>query len=160
MNCETNDCRKEKRGCKGCYYDELQEDLIEHEKTSFEFQELYIKTKSELETYKKANDNLLVKNAELKQDVQESKKALNDENLRCSFYAIENNDLKEKLEIQANLTETYKKIAEKLAELLYRGDETDYICDLILGEHCVKYETGKCNQCIIDWARKEVEKDV
>ena len=21
MECETNDCRKEKRGCKGCYYD-------------------------------------------------------------------------------------------------------------------------------------------
>ena len=20
MECETNDCRKEKRGCKGCYY--------------------------------------------------------------------------------------------------------------------------------------------
>ena len=20
MNCETNDCRKEKRGCKGCYF--------------------------------------------------------------------------------------------------------------------------------------------
>lgn len=22
MDCETNDCRKEKRGCKGCYYEE------------------------------------------------------------------------------------------------------------------------------------------
>lgn len=22
MNCETNDCRKEKRGCKGCFYNE------------------------------------------------------------------------------------------------------------------------------------------
>ena len=83
--------------------EQYKEDLIEHEKTSFEFQELYIKTKLELETY--------------------------------------------------------KKIAEKLAELLYRGDETDYICDLILGEHCVKYETGECTECIIDWARKEVESE-
>jgi hypothetical protein len=64
----------------------------------------------------------------------------------------------ENIKLKSEL-ETYKKIAEKLAELLYRGDETDYICDLILGEHCVKYETGKCNQCIIDWARKEVEND-
>ena len=23
MDCETNDCEKEKRGCKGCYYDKL-----------------------------------------------------------------------------------------------------------------------------------------
>ena len=22
MDCETNDCRKEKRGCKGCFFDE------------------------------------------------------------------------------------------------------------------------------------------
>lgn len=68
---------------------------------------------SELETYKKANDNLLIKNAELKQDVQDFQQALNDENLRCSFYAIENNDLKEKLEIQGNITETYKKIVDE-----------------------------------------------
>ena len=54
--------------------------------------------------------------------------------------------------------ETYKKIAEKLAELLLRGDEKGYICDLILGEHCVNYKTGKCTECIIDWARKEVNK--
>ena len=24
-DCETNDCRKEKRGCKGCYYNESEE---------------------------------------------------------------------------------------------------------------------------------------
>lgn len=24
-DCETNDCRKEKRGCKGCFYDEKEE---------------------------------------------------------------------------------------------------------------------------------------
>lgn len=28
MDCETNDCRKEKRGCKGCYYYE-KKDIIE-----------------------------------------------------------------------------------------------------------------------------------
>jgi hypothetical protein len=27
-DCETNDCRKEKRGCKGCYYDKnIDEDI-------------------------------------------------------------------------------------------------------------------------------------
>lgn len=25
-DCETNDCRKEKRGCKGCYYDEKEKE--------------------------------------------------------------------------------------------------------------------------------------
>ena len=63
---------------------------------------------------------------------------------------------KENINLKKEL-ETYKKIAEKLAELLHRGDEVDYICDLILNEHCDTYKTGECNQCIIDWARKEVE---
>ena len=29
-DCETNDCRKEKRGCKGCYYDEKEEKKCEY----------------------------------------------------------------------------------------------------------------------------------
>ena len=55
--------------------------------------------------------------------------------------------------------ETYKKIAEKLAELLLKGNEVPYICDLIIVEHCNKYKSGECGKCIIDWARKEVLKD-
>lgn len=31
MDCETNDCRKEKRGCKGCYYNKKVK-LSEHDK--------------------------------------------------------------------------------------------------------------------------------
>ena len=117
---------------------------------------------SELETYKKANDNLLVKNAELKQDVQDFQQALNDENLRCSFYAIEKNDLKEKLEIQGNITETYKKIAEKLA--VEFSCTENHICKYLGAIDKCKYEARKdntktCKECIIDWARKEVEKD-
>lgn len=91
MNCETDDCRREKRGCKGCYYDEGKENTL-----------------SELETNKKAVDNLLVKNAELKQEL-----------------------------------ETYKKIAEKLAE--YSIDIENYTPPTIAE--------------LIDWTRKEVEKD-
>lgn len=26
MSCETNDCRKEKRGCKGCYYEDTEKE--------------------------------------------------------------------------------------------------------------------------------------
>lgn len=29
MNCETNDCRKEKRGCKGCYYNKSADEMFE-----------------------------------------------------------------------------------------------------------------------------------
>lgn len=53
--------------------------------------------------------------------------------------------------------ETYKKIAEKLADLLLKGDESPYICDLIFDEHCNSYKAGECGNCIIDWARNEVE---
>ena len=65
--------------------------------------------------------------------------------------------------------ETWKKIAEKLAEQLteisnYEYDgEGKYYCEAIYG-HCK--ETGesfilgeKCKKCLIDWARKEVENE-
>ena len=72
---------------------------------------------------------------------------------------IENKDLKEKLYIQGNLTETYKKIAEKLAEWArlswcrYGCCEPTKLC-----KHCSKASEEKGVKCIIDWARKEVEK--
>lgn len=62
--------------------------------------------------------------------------------------------------------ETYKKIAEKLAEHIdyytYRGGgnsyDIDYGCDFQLQTKCVCEDKKDCKQCIIDWARKEVEK--
>ena len=62
--------------------------------------------------------------------------------------------------------ETYKKIAEKLAEQVKRDTvfyDTDGIssCDLSEEKYCKcsKHNNGaNCKQCIIDWARKEVEK--
>ena len=30
MECETNDCRKEKRGCKGCFYSDEEENKCEY----------------------------------------------------------------------------------------------------------------------------------
>ena len=51
---------------------------------------------------------------------------------------------------------TYKKIAEKLAE---KADELDINCycvDILPKDwDCVKYKN--CKECIIDWARNEVE---
>ena len=84
----------------------------------------------ELETYKKI--------------VDEKNKELNEENLRCSKLAVENNDLKEKLE-------TYKKIAEKLAEVIERK-----FADKYSGIDVNKY---KCKQSILGWARKEVNNE-
>jgi hypothetical protein len=53
--------------------------------------------------------------------------------------------------------ETYKKIAEKLADAIeYNTFSYKFICDNISDEECKK---RRCYQCIIDWARKEVEKD-
>lgn len=54
--------------------------------------------------------------------------------------------------------ETYKKIVEKLA---FKVNELDISgsCHLLLPKDwdCKKYKN--CEQCVIDWARKEVEKD-
>lgn len=59
--------------------------------------------------------------------------------------------------------ETYKKIAEKLADKLEFHYDYDYVC-FIKGDYgqCrEKKENSKtCKDCIIDWARNEVEKDV
>ena len=123
----------------------------------FELQEAIENVLKELETNKKAVDNLLVKNAELKQDVQDFQQALNEENLRRSFYVIANNDLREKLQIQGKELETYKKIAEKLAKSMVIGINKDKeICANT--DKCIEHKW--CRECIIDWARKEVEKDV
>ena len=51
--------------------------------------------------------------------------------------------------------ETWKKIAEKLADKLMVLDDG---CKHIPTEICNEYSNGRCIQCIIDWARKEVEK--
>ena len=55
--------------------------------------------------------------------------------------------------------ETYKKIAEKLAHYIWKYD----CCEYEIGKNgkCEGYYIDKdcTEQCIIDWARKEVEKD-
>ena len=50
--------------------------------------------------------------------------------------------------------ETWKKIAEKLADKLVEIEDG---CKHIPSEICNKYSNGRCKQCIIDWARKEVQ---
>lgn len=61
------------------------------------------------------------------------------------------------IEMQHKELETYKKIAEKLA---FKVSELDISgsCHLLLPKDwdCKKYKN--CEECIIDWARKEVEK--
>lgn len=51
---------------------------------------------------------------------------------------------------------TYKKIAEKLAQLLLKiGEDLDEnICQY---NSCAEYIEGNCDKCIIDWAKREVE---
>lgn len=57
--------------------------------------------------------------------------------------------------------ETYKKIAEKISNLLVTTN-INYICANTPDEKCNGYQKDniKCEQCIIDWARKEVDENV
>ena len=72
-------------------------------------------------------------------------------------------ELRKKLEKKYEELETYKKIAEKLAEKIQIGLYRNI--DKPRDEICVKNEgtdicknNDFCIECIIDWARKEVEK--
>ena len=66
---------------------------------------------------------------------------------------------KEKLEKQDKELETYKKIAEKLAEELEKHFANCFSCKNYNynEDKCKKYNNVK--DCIIDWARKEIENE-
>ena len=66
------------------------------------------------------------------------------------------NEVKQAIENVLKELETYKKIAEKLAEKLVEIEDG---CKHIPTEICNKYSNGRCKQCIIDWARNEVENE-
>ena len=58
--------------------------------------------------------------------------------------------------------ETYKKIAERLADTILEMDAEgkdvyEKICKNLPSLRCDEIEEGRCDKCIIDWARKEVE---
>ena len=61
---------------------------------------------------------------------------------------------KKELEKKDKEIETWKKIAEKLADKLMVLDDG---CKHIPTEICNEYSNGRCIQCLIDWARNEVE---
>lgn len=72
-------------------------------------------------------------------------------------YAQGEYDTKVKLEKELD---TWKKIAEKLAELLdNQTNFGDYIEEFRKKEECYGCDGKHCKQCIIDWARKEVESE-
>lgn len=152
MDCETNDCRKEKRGCKGCYYDKnfdnsydyilklnTREELIEHSLKLLD--ELENKDKK-LEEYRKFHDRRL-------------------KGWKKKFEKQEEIFLSELDERDKDL-ETWKKIAEKLADELEFHYDYEYVC-FIKGDYgqCrEKKENSKtCKECLLDWARKEVFND-
>ena len=72
---------------------------------------------------------------------------------RGEFGALYISDLKSLL----SELEKYKKIAERLAKRIDKLDEENYNYCQSGETHCK--ETNRCIQCIIDWARKEVEND-
>ena len=60
-------------------------------------------------------------------------------------------NLLDKVEKQGKELETYKKIAEKLAEVVDLGYMPFECSPMCIHDNCIK-------ECALDWARKEVEK--
>lgn len=96
-------------------------------------------------------DDLLKENQELKNSLERYQKSLNEENLLCSKYAIEINDLKEKLEqcsavadtnseLADSIDEHYKRRQKKFIEWLEQNIENEEYCYLAQnpGERCRK----------------------
>lgn len=62
--------------------------------------------------------------------------------------------------VQVQDLETWKKIAEKLADILSLKPDEKSAKNYCNGEwSCLSKKKMTCKQCIIDWARKEVEND-
>lgn len=106
--------------------------------------------------YEKQGDELFELQESIKNILKSLKSYREDYNHRCQL-AIDRAEEVEKLNSEL---EIYKKIAEKLAEYISRRchyvDAYSNSCDVI-EDSC--FEDKDCKQCIIDWARKEVEKD-
>lgn len=108
---------------------------------------------SELEELKKYDIRKIeLKNGEIEKAPSFTKEQLKYMNLGIALYeTIEKSEL-----------ETWKKIAEKLADKLEFHYDYDYIC-FIKGDYgqCrEKKENSKtCKECLLDWARKEVAND-
>ena len=137
MDCETNDCRKEKRGCKGCYYNESEENMSDKN------------IDKDIEMLKEAVDVLTGNATSIKLDFE------------GTAQAIEN--VLSELEKQKNFVEHLGWNGERLQDLLNKSDKeletykkmVEKLADIVALNTVPKEE---CNQCIIDWARKEVEK--
>ena len=105
---------------------------------------------------------------ELDKDLERVKDFLNGKKMQYGEKAYKNNNNFIAIENVLSELETWKKIAEKLAEQLqeisnYEYDgEGQYYCEAIYG-HCKNTEEPfflgeECKKCLIDWARKEVDK--
>ena len=106
---------------------------------------------SELEELRKYD----IRKIEFKNGMIEKAPSFTKREIELMNLGISLNETTEKSEL-----ETYKKIAEKLAEHIsgrcHYIDAYSNSCDVI-EDSC--YEDKDCKKCIIDWARKEVEKD-
>lgn len=148
-----------------------------HEEYDWEWEKVEVeKMEEEILDIKRENYKLRKENFELIQDnakLQEEVKILEyklkekicfESHTEFKKLNNENNDLKEKLEIQGNLTETYYKIAEKLAKEIYNVSyyascDSDYISQLIY-----KWKEPRDNEkegirIAIEWAREEVKSE-
>ena len=141
MDCETNDCRKEKRGCKGCYYDK-----------NFDNSYDYI---LKLNTREELIENGLKLLGELENKDEEIE--VSDQLIERQNLEIDN--LKSELEIKDKMID---KMAEYLWKHLYDAEKM-YICNgfNINMETCacMEEEENKCKEKIKEQFRNEVLKD-
>ncbi len=68
------------------------------------------------------------------------------------------NNYEERITSLKSELETYKKRAEKLANRLATKSDDCFFCEKYNGSKCEIYKNR--TQCIIDWARKEVENEI
>ena len=141
MDCETNDCRKEKRGCKGCFYDK-----------NFDNSYDYI---LKLNTREELIENGLKLLGELENKDEEIE--VSDQLIERQNLEIDN--LKSELEIKDKMIDY---MAEYLWKHLYDAEKM-YICNGFASNMdtcvCMEEEEHKCKEKIKEQFRKKILKD-
>ena len=79
-----------------------------------------------LDTKNQVLERIARENQELKNSLERYQKELNEENLLCSKYAIEINDLKEKLEQCSAVADTNSELADSISEH-YKRQQQEFI---------------------------------
>lgn len=98
-----------------------------------------------LELKKEENEELQQENQQLKNDINKLQKELNEENLQCSKYSIEFNDLKEKNKQLKEVINKAKTLNHEISHTIYE----DFLEENIIGSKFL-YERIKKQLSILE----------